>query len=208
MTISGLVTGSTPHIARARVLPDMLFLLRVCAVGLITSCLFVGTAWAWFGPSVEDPYLLEAPSTVREPHPSQTWFWLDSRTAIELDNRPTRDGYHFGDAVFRPRPFDYIQREFLRQVAHHDDRAELMDKLKGKTVRLLEFDAVVGLWVRLGEAQPGKWETVRVRAVIEVDGNRYEASDSHPFRYGDKPSPASIPMKALVESLVNQMVHF
>jgi hypothetical protein len=56
--------------------------------------------------------------------------------------------------------------------------------------------------------QSGKWETVRVRAVIEVDGNTYEVSDAQPFGRGDKPNPISIPMRALVDSLVNQIVLF
>jgi hypothetical protein len=134
--------------------------------------------------------------------------WVDARVNVDPENRPTRDGYHFGDTSFRPRPFNYIEAEFLRQVALHEERTELLEKLSGKTIRLLEFDATVGLWVRFTEKQSGRWDTVRIRAVIDVDGSRYEASDAHPFRSRDKPSPASVPMREVVKSLVNQILLF
>lgn len=165
-------------------------------------------AWAWFGPSAEDPYSLEVQSLDSVQLPAPVWLWVDARANVDPDNRPTRDGYHFGDASFRPRPYNYIEAEFLRQVALHEERTELIEKLSGKTIRLLEFDATVGLWVRFTEKQSGRWDTVRIRAVIDVDGSRYEASDAHTFRSRDKPSPASIPMREVVKSLVNQILLF
>jgi hypothetical protein len=179
-------------------------LLRFSALVLLSASLCSGSAWAWFGPSAADPYSLVVPPIVNDQQLSPVWFWVDARPTVELENQPTRDGYHFGDAVLSPRPFDYIKAEFVRQVALHEERAALLEKLNGKTIRLIEFDASVGLRIRLGEMQSNKWEAVRIRAVIEVDGNRYEASDTHPFRNGDKPSPVSIPMRAVVETLVNQ----
>jgi hypothetical protein len=170
--------------------------------------LCISPAWAWFGPSAENPYLLVVPPLPNDQLLTPVWSWVDARSTVELQNQPTRDGYRFGDSVTSPRPYAYIKAEFLRQVALHEERPMLLEKLQAKTIRLVEFDAGVGLWIRLGEKQSGKWETVRIRAVIEVDGRRYEASDSHPFRYSEKPSPVSQPMRAVVESLVNQIVLF
>lgn len=172
------------------------------------ALLFTGPARAWFGPSAESPYALAVPPLEKEQLLTPAWTWVDARAGIELENRSTRDGYRFGDAVFRPRPFDYISAEFLRQVALHEERSELLEKLSGKTICLVEFDATVGLWLRLSEKQSGKWETVRIRAVIEVGGSRYESSDSHPFKSGEKPSPVNIPMSDVVKSLVNQILLF
>jgi hypothetical protein len=176
---------------------------------LAVSALLASTAArAWFGPSAEKPYAL-VPSTLGSAAALvPTWTWVDARVGVEADNRPTRDGYWFGDAVFALRPYAYIQEEFLRQVALHEERDALVEKLTGKTIRLLEFDAAVGLWVRLNEKQSGRWESVRIRASIEFDGTRYQASDTHPFNNSEKPSPASVPMREVVQSLVNQIFLF
>ena len=187
---------------------QMISLLRFLARAMLSASLCISTAWAWFGPSTEDPYLLVVPPLPYDQLLTPVWSWVDARSTVEPQNQPTNDGYRFGDSVVSPRPYDYIKAEFVRQVALHEERAVLLEKLKAKTIRLVEFDSRVGLWIRLGEKQSGKWETVRIRAVIEVDGSRYEASDSHPFRYSEKPSPVNIPMRAVVESLVNQIVLF
>lgn len=175
---------------------------------LLLMALCTHSAWAWFGPSAEKPYALTVPALAPTLALMPTWTWHDARPTLELENKPTRDGYAFGDAVFKLRPAEYLQAEFLYQVATHEERAALLEKLEGKTVRLLEFNAGVGLWLRLGERQSGKWESVRVRAVMEVDGSRYEASDTHPFRSGEQPSPVSIPMREMVRNLVNQILLF
>jgi hypothetical protein len=44
---------------------------------------------------------------------------------------------------------------------------------------------------------------VRVRAVVDLGGSRYEAAGNHPFKYSAQPSPVSVPMLDLVKSLVN-----
>lgn len=164
--------------------------------------------WAWFGPSAEKPYALVLSPWGTSDALVPTWTWSDARNSVETDNRPTRDGYHFGDAVFAPRPHVFIQEEYVRQVALHEEREALVEKLAGKTIQLLEFDASVGLWVRLNERQSGSWDTVRIRGVIAVDGSRYEAADAHPFNNGEKPSPVNAPMQELVKSWVNQIFLF
>lgn len=179
--------------------------MRLSARVLLLAFLCISPAWAWFGPSAENPYLLEVSPVPSDQQLSPVWFWVDARSKVELQNQPTRDGYHFGDTVLNPRPFDYIKAEFIRQVALHEERTALLEKLNGKTIRLLQFDADVGLRIRLTEMQASKWEAVRITVVIDVDGNRYEASDIHPFRNNEKPSPVSTPMRAVVESLVNQI---
>ncbi len=177
-------------------------------IALLFALSFTPYAFAWFGPSAEKPYVfLLSPLEGKEPV-VPVWKWIDARTHVEVDNRPTRDGYWFGDAVFAPRPYAFLQEEFLRQVALHEERDALIEKLSGKTIRLLDFDAGVGLWVRLSEKQSGRWETVRIRASIEFDGSRYEAGDTHPFNNSEKPSPASAPMREVVKSLVNQILLF
>jgi hypothetical protein len=181
----------------------IVFVVLACSAALCSA-----SAHAWFGPSEKEPYLItDAPALV-DPAQPQTWVWADARSSVEQDNRPTANGYWFGDAVFKPRPYDFVQAEFLRQVYAHEGRDELLEKLKGKTVRLLEMEAGVGLWVRLNERQSGKWEMVRVRIAIDVDGSRYEASDMHRFAFREKPSPVSVPMRAAVSSLLNQILLF
>jgi hypothetical protein len=166
------------------------------------------TAWAWFGPSAEKPYALVPSPLGSAAALVPAWTWADARVGVEADNRPTRDGYWFGDAVFTPRPYAYIQEEFLRQVALHEEREALVEKLTGKTIRLLDFEAGVGLWVRLSEKQSGRWETVRIRAAIAFDDSRYEATDIHQFNNSEKPSPVNAPMREVVKSWVNQILLF
>lgn len=178
------------------------------ALLVMLALFFTTPAKAWFGPSAESPYVLALTPLEKEQLPTPVWTWVDARAGVELENRPTRDGYRFGDTVFRPRPLDYLSAEFLRQVALHEERSELLEKLSGKTIRLVQFDATVGLWLRLSEKQSGKWETVRILAVIDVDGSRYESNESHPFKSAEKPSPVNIPMSDVVKSLVNQILLF
>lgn len=176
---------------------------------LCAACL-AAPVWAWFGPSAESPYLLTephmAPTEPAEAKP--VWTWVDARTRIAPDNHPSRDGYRLGDAVFSPRPGAYMQQAFFQEVWAHEERATLLEKLQGTTIRLLEVEVDVGLWVRLSERQSGSWETVRVRVVVEVNGERYEALQVHPFRAREKPSPAATPMRDAVQSLVQQILMF
>lgn len=166
----------------------------------VCAALVGGPAQAWFGPSEEDPYLLNNATA-----PAVDWQWTDARVGLQTVNLPTRDGYSLGDAVFKPRPFDYLQAEFARQVHAHPAHALLQKRLNGQTLRLVESDVSVGLWMRFTEHQPGNWDMVRVRLVIEFEGGRYEAIDTHPFKSREKPSPVSAPMQAVVLSLVNQL---
>lgn len=169
-------------------------LLAVCAA-------LVGSpAQAWFGPSEQDPYLLSNATA-----PAVGWHWADARVGLQTANVATRDGYSLGDAVFKPRPFDYLQAEFARQVQTHPAQASLQKRLNGQTLQLLESEVSVGLWMRFTEHQQGNWDMVRVRLVIEFEGGRYEAVDTHPFKSREKPSPVSAPMEAVVLSLVNQL---
>lgn len=178
----------------------------VLVAALLTS--FAEPAWAWFGPSAEKPYALVVSPIDEKQKIAPTWLWQDARPKVELENRQTRDGYLFGDAVLRPRPFEYLQAEFLRQVALHEERDVLLEKLQNKTLRLLDFEVGAGLWLRLSERQGSQWQTVRVRAVVEFEDGRYEANDNHPFNNSALPSPASVPMQDMVNSLVNQMLLF
>lgn len=177
---------------------------RVLAT-LLATLMLATPARGWFGPSAKAPYVIVDPAAAKAGSLIPGWTWVDARIHIDPENRPTRDGYWFGDAVMEPRPFTYIQAEFLRQVDAHEDREVLLERLQGKTLRLLEFEAGVGLWLRLSDRQQSKWETVRVRAVIEMDGRRYEATDTHPFNNSETPSPVSVPMQGLVQSLVIQV---
>jgi hypothetical protein len=178
----------------------------VIGLGLLLSLL--SPANAWFGPSAEKPYALAVPPLEAKDALQPTWQWKDAREKIELDNRQTRDGYMFGDTVFKLRPYDYLQAEFVRQVALHEEREALLEKLQNKTLRLLDFEASAGLWLRLSERQGSQWQTVRVRAVVDFDGSRYEAVDNYPFKSSEKPSPVSVPMQDMVKSLVNQFLLF
>ena len=137
--------------------------------------------------------------------PSTEWRWEDARTNVQLDNLSTRDGYRLGDTVFKPRPFDYLQAEFARQVLAHPARDALQSLLANQTLRLVDSDVSVGLWMRFIEHQQGNWDMVRVRLNIDFNGGRYEALDTHPFKSREKPSPVSAPMQAVVKSLVNQL---
>ena len=170
----------------------------------VCAALLSGPALAWMGPSEQDPYLLGNAAS-----PLVNWHWDDARGAgLQTTNIATRDGYRLGDEVFKPRPFEYLQAEFARQVQAHPAQASLQKRLSGQTLRLLESDVAVGLWMRFTEHQQGNWDMVRVRLVIEFEGSRYEAIDTHPFKSRAKPSPVSAPMQAVVVSLVNQLQLF
>jgi hypothetical protein len=155
-------------------------------------------------PTPEKPYALGAGlSTVNASNVS--WRWHDARPARMADNRPTQDGVLFGEAVLRPAPFDFIQAEFARAVAAHEQSKEVQEKLRGKTIRLLSFEASAGLWMRLSESQQGKWDVMRAKVVIEIDSQRYESLDTHRFSNSDQPSPLSPAIRNAVEVLVNQI---
>ena len=174
--------------------------LRTWLCAWVCAALFSSPALAWMGPSEQNPYLL-AEATA----PTVGWRWEDARTALQVDNVATRDGYRLGDGVFKPRPFNYLQAEFTRQVLAHPAHALLQKRLNGQVLRLIESDVSVGLWMRFNEQQQGNWDMVRVRMLIEFEGSRYEAIDTHPFKSREKPSPVNAPMQAVVLSLVNQL---
>lgn len=134
-----------------------------------------------------------------------TWRWQDARPTPVQDNRSTQDGVIFGEAVLRPAPYDFIQAEFARAVAAHEESKELQDILCGKTIRLLEFESTAGLWVRLNQQQQGKWDVMRAKVVVDVDGQRYEALDTHRFSNSDTPSPLSPAIQDAIKGLVNQI---
>lgn len=163
-------------------------------------------AHAWFGPSEEKPYEFHALSA--EPSDGVTWTWQDRRTTIRIENQATKDGYALADTVFRPRPAAYLQAEFAQQIMVHAERDAIVDKLRGQTIELLQCEIDVGLWLRLGERQSGKWETVRVYVRIRIDGQIFEALATQPFKSGASPSPAADSMRAAAGSLVEQIHQF
>lgn len=163
-------------------------------------------AHAWFGPSEQKPYEFHALSAV--PHGEVTWTWKDQRTTIRTENQATKDGYALADTVFRPRPAAYLQAEFARQVMDHAERDAIAEKLRSQTIELLQCEIDVGLWLRLGERQSGKWETVRVYVRIRIDGQTFEALETQPFKSGASPSPAADSMRAAASSLVEQIHQF
>lgn len=167
-------------------------------------------AWAWFGPSAESPYALVDTPAAQAPGAQElvVWRWVEARTAIETENRPTQDGYALGDAVFAPRPGVYLERAFATEVFAHEERDALLEKLRGATVRLVLVEIDVGLWARLTQRQSSSWETVRVKVAVEVNGQRYEALQAHPFRSRERPSPVATPMREAVQSLVQQILLF
>ncbi len=109
-------------------------LLRFLARLLLLATLCISSAWAWFGPSAENPYLLVVQPLTYDQLLSPVWFWVDARSTGELESQPTRDGYHFGDSFVSPRPFGYIKAEFATQVAMHEERKDVLEKLNGKTI--------------------------------------------------------------------------
>jgi len=169
--------------------------------------LTLGTqAHAWFGPSEEKPYALHSADPI--PNEGVTWTWQDRRTNIRTENQATKDGYALADTVFRPRPAAYLQAEFARQVMQHPEREAIAEKLRGHSIELLQCEIDVGLWLRLGERQSSKWETVRVYVRIQVDGQTFETVESQAFKSGATPSPVADPMRAAAAGLVEQILQF
>jgi hypothetical protein len=166
------------------------------------------SACQWMGPCPDRPYVLAESFASTATPLLASWTWKESRTVIEADNRPTPDGYVFADNVVSPRPFEYLQREFLRQLAEHDSRDEIVEKLKDQTIELTALEMSVGLWFRGSERAQGRWEFMRVRVRVEVDGRPHEASVVHRFSNRDKPSPMSPPMKDAVSQLLNLIYAF
>jgi hypothetical protein len=154
-------------------------------------------------PTPDKPYQLATPG---EAVPTgAAWTWVDARQDVPMENVSTQDGMRFGDAVLNPRPYAQLQAEFARAVARHESAAELREKLAGKTIRVKALELEVGLWARLSQRQQGAWEFVRVRIVVDVDGNLYEARDVHKFDNGERPSPVSLPLRNAAENLVQQI---
>lgn len=170
---------------------------------LLVASLFCMPASAWFGPSEQDPYLFHPTGTPAQE--TASWHWVDRREAIRPTNMATKDGYALADNVFRPRPADYLAAEFARQVLDHAEHASIVEKLRGKTIELTQCEIDVGLWLRLSERQSSKWETVRVSVRIRIDGQTFEALETHPFRSREAPSPVAEPMREAAKNLVEQI---
>lgn len=163
-------------------------------------------AFAWFGPSEAKPYAFHPVGAV---HAEATdWRWQDLRENIRTENQATKDGYALADTVFRPRPGAYLPAEFAAQVSDHAERDAIAEKLRGQTIELLQCDIDVGLWLRLGERQSGKWETVRVYVRIRIGGQTFEALETQPFRSGASPSPVADAMRSAASNLVEQILQF
>ncbi len=158
-------------------------------------------------PTPQSPYLLAAPGNPVA-LAKDSWTWRDARGPVPTDNTSTRDGLLFGETVLQPRPFSYVQAEFARAVAASDGRDELAQKLKEKTITLETFEASVGLWSRLSERQQSKWEFVRVRIVITIDGQRIEGQSVDKFAVDGAPSPLSLSAHNAVENTVQQILLF
>jgi hypothetical protein len=181
--------------------------LLICFLSALASS---NPAWAcqWLGPCPDKPYMLaESFATTATPL-AASWRWQDARTVIEAENRPTSDGYVFADNVVSPKPFEYVQREFLRQLAEHEARDEILEKIKDQTIRLIKLEMSVGLWFRGTEHAQGRWEFMRVKIRIDVDGREHEALGVHRFNSRDKPSPMAPPMKDAVSQLLNMVQVF
>jgi hypothetical protein len=157
-------------------------------------------------PTAEKPYELGLPAPSAAA--SAGWTWIDARPSVNPLTSVTPAGLVFGDAVMRPRPFEAVQTEFARAVAAHEASAEILEKIRGKVLKLQDFESSVGLWARLSERQQSNWEFVRVRMTVDVDGKTYEALDVHRFNNSDQPSPVSIPLRKAVENLVQQILLF
>ncbi|TAG26921.1 MAG: hypothetical protein EAZ37_07195 [Burkholderiales bacterium] len=155
-------------------------------------------------PTIEKPYTLGA-GLASVNAATISWRWQDARPKPAAENVSTRDGVLFGEAVLRPASFDFLQAEFARAVAAHEQSKEVQDKLRGKTIRLMVFESSAGLRVRLSESQQGKWDVMRAKIVIDLDGQRYESEDTHTFSNSDQPSPLSPAIRNAVEVLVNQI---
>lgn len=187
-------------------LPHRLMRTKSILATVLAAMALTAPAHAWFGPSEQKPYELHAPDAV--PSDFVSWTWQDRRTTIRTENQATKDGYALADTVFRPRPAAYLQAEFAQQVMAHAERDAIAEKLRGQTIELLQCEIDVGLWLRLGERQSGKWETVRVYVRIRIDGQTFEALETQPFKSGAAPSPAADPMRAAASSLVEQIHQF
>ena len=174
--------------------------LRLAGAGLLAAAV---SGCQVLMPTPDKPYQLATPG---EAVPTgTTWTWVDARQDVLQESASTQDGMRFGDAVMAPRPLVQFQAEFARAVARHEAAAELRQKLAGKTLRVQVLDLEVGLWARLSQRQQGAWEFVRVRAVVDVDGSRYEALDVHKFDNGERPSPVSLPLRNAADNLVQQI---
>ena len=153
-------------------------------------------------PTPDKPYTLGAGDTRTS---NVGWRWVDARGALMQDNKSTQDGVMFGETVLRPPSNDFIQAEFARAVAAHEDADAIRAKLQGKTIRLLGFEASAGLWLRVNQQQQGKWDMMRAKVTVDVDGQRYESLDTHRFSNNDQPSPLSPAVRNAVQALVNQI---
>lgn len=185
--------------------------MRFWVFGLLSILMWgARPAWAcqWMGPCPDKPYVLADSFSSAATPLTASWRWKDTRTLIEAINRPTPDGYVFADNVVKPSPFDYLQQEFLRQVAEHESREEIIEKLNGQTIQLSALEMSVGLWFRGTERAQGRWEFMRVKIRIDIDGREHEALGVHRFSNRDKPSPMSPPMKDAVSQLVEMVRMF
>lgn len=176
--------------------------LKTLAMATLLSLCLLLSACVTLMPTPEKPYTLGPGSAGIA---SVGWRWVDARGTLMQDNQSTQDGVMFGESVLRPSSNDFLQAEFARAVAAHEEADALRAKLQGKTIRLTGFETSAGLWVRLSQQQQGKWDMMRAKVTVEVDGQRYESMDTHRFRNSDQPSPLSPAVRTAVQSLVNQI---
>ncbi len=181
--------------------PHTILKIFFCRVAFVCVTLLM-SACATLMPTQEKPYILGVGGAGIAP---AGWIWLDARGTLTPDNRSTQDGVIFGEAVLQPPSNDFIQAEFARAVAAHEQAPEIRAKLQGKTIRLVSFEATAGLWVRLSQQQQGKWDVMRAKIAVDVDGQRYESLDTHRFNNSDQPSPLSPAIRTAVQALVNQI---
>jgi hypothetical protein len=174
---------------------------NLCACALLCLTLLL-SACITLMPTPEKPYTLGAGSAGIA---NVGWRWVDARGALKPDNQSTQDGVIFGEAVLQPPSNDFLQAEFARAVAAHEDASAIRSKLQGKTIRLMGFEASAGLWVRLSQQQQGKWDMMRAKITVEIDGQRYESLDTHRFSSSDQPSPLSPAVRTAMQALVNQI---
>jgi hypothetical protein len=154
---------------------------------------------------------------------------VQNRTSNQVQPRHIDIGVALGDDLLWPRPINYVAVELMRQVQVHPERDKLTVLLKAAPVVLTDFEITLGDWIKL---RPGeritffrnptlttsadwlrairgrRWEMVRARIGVEIDGKNYEGLDMARHKSSDAPSPLAAPARAAIASIINQMVIF
>jgi hypothetical protein len=155
---------------------------------------------------------------------------VDRRDEQKRATRQTELGLFLGDALVSPSPATFVQGELQRSIESHPSAEVILRRLSHKQVQLREFEVVLGLRspepaakrtasmgvysladeldYLMSASNARRWEVVRVRVVVDVDGLTYEGSDVHPYEPAALPSPLAVPARGAVVSIVNQLALF